>query len=106
MNMSDKTKTIKGDEVQQNPDPHIDQDFPGFPHLPADKKSITPVTTDEKKLAGVKKKKSKKVYGSWSYSGMLQLKKPGNNDTAYWHNNFFIDTRLRYTEPGFIFKRV
>lgn len=56
-------KPIKADEVQQNPDPHIDQDFPGFPHLPSDKKSITPTTAIEKKLAGTNKKKSKKVYG-------------------------------------------
>lgn len=54
---------IKAAEIQQNPDQHIDQDFPGFPHLPADKKSITPVTKIEKKLAGVNKRKSKKVYG-------------------------------------------
>ena len=57
------TGPIKATEVQQNPDQHIDQDFPGFPHLPADKKSITPVTKIEKKLAGVNKRKSKKVYG-------------------------------------------
>lgn len=55
---------MKKEEVQQNSDPHIDQDFPGYPHLPADKKSITPVTEREKKLAGAHKKKSKKVYGS------------------------------------------
>ena len=54
---------IKAAEIQQNPDQHIDQDFPGFPHLSADKKSITPVTKIEKKLAGVNKRKSKKVYG-------------------------------------------
>lgn len=60
----DKINTpIKADEVQQNADPHIDQDFPGFPHLPADKNSITPKTTMEKKLAGADSKKSKKVYG-------------------------------------------
>lgn len=60
----DKINTpIKADEVQQNADAHIDQDFPGFPHLPADKKSITPKTTMEKKLAGADSKKSKKVYG-------------------------------------------
>ena len=41
--MAAKTNPIKKEEeVQQNPDEHIDQDFPGFPHLPADKKSITP----------------------------------------------------------------
>ena len=59
-----KPTPIKKDEdVQKNPDPHIDQDFPGFPHLPADKKSITPVTQSEKKSAGIIKKKSKKTYG-------------------------------------------
>jgi hypothetical protein len=62
--MKEKSGPMKKEEVQQNSDPHIDQDFPGYPHLPADKKSITPVTEGEKKLAGAQKKKSKKVYGS------------------------------------------
>jgi hypothetical protein len=61
--MGAQPSPMKKEEIQQNPDPHIDQDFPGFPHLPADKKSITPVTVTEKKLAGANKKKSKKVYG-------------------------------------------
>lgn len=61
--MAVKSDPIKEKEVQESPDPHIDQDFPGYPHLPADKKSITPKTTAEIKLAGAKKKKSKKVYG-------------------------------------------
>lgn len=53
-----KTSPIKKDEeIQQYPDSHIDVDFPGFPHLPADKKSITPKTSSEKKLAGADKKK-------------------------------------------------
>ena len=62
--MTAKTSPIKKEEeVQQNPDPHIDQDFPGYPHAPSNKKSITPTTEIEKKLAGANKKKSKKVYG-------------------------------------------
>ena len=62
--MSGKTRPIKkAEEVQQNSDAHIDNDFPGFPHLPSDLKSITPKTTTEKKLAGADKKKSTKVYG-------------------------------------------
>ena len=61
--MGAQPSPMKKEEIQQNPDPHIDQDFPGFPHLPADKKSITPVTVTEKKLAGANRKKSKKVYG-------------------------------------------
>ena len=62
--MGVQSSPMKKEEIQQNPDPHIDQDFPGFPHLPADKKSITPVTPTEKKLAGADSKKPKKVYGS------------------------------------------
>jgi hypothetical protein len=63
--MNPKSSPIKHpEEVQRNPDLHIDQDFPGYPHLPSDKKSITPVTKTEKKLAGISKKKaSKKTYG-------------------------------------------
>jgi hypothetical protein len=62
--MTPKTNPIKKEEeVQQNPDPHIDQDFPGFPHLPADKKSITPETITQKKSADANKKRSKKTYG-------------------------------------------
>ena len=61
--MAAKPSPMKKEEIQQNPDPHIDQDFPGYPHAPSDKKSITPATVTEKKLAGAQKKKSKKVYG-------------------------------------------
>ena len=60
-----KSNPIKKEEdVQKNADEHIDQDFPGFPHLPSNKKSITPQTVTEKKLAGANKKRSKKTYGS------------------------------------------
>ena len=61
--MNEKSSPLKQEEIQKNSDPHIDQDFPGYPHLPADKKSITPVTVTEKKLAGAYKKNSKRVYG-------------------------------------------
>ena len=53
----------KEEEVKQNADLHIDQDFPGFPHPPADKKSITLKTGVEKKSADANKKRSKKTYG-------------------------------------------
>ncbi len=58
-------KPIKKEEdIQQNTDAKIDQDYPGFPHLPSDKKSITPQTKTEKKLAGaVNKLRPKKTYG-------------------------------------------
>jgi hypothetical protein len=63
--MAAKTTPItKEEEVQQNPDPHIDQDFPGFPHGPSGKKTIKPETDKEKKLAGaLKNKKTNKTYG-------------------------------------------
>ncbi|OSZ77535.1 hypothetical protein CAP36_14240 [Chitinophagaceae bacterium IBVUCB2] len=55
--MSKKAKALtKEEDVQQNADPHIDQDFPGFPHPPATGSSITPKTILEKKSAGVIKK--------------------------------------------------
>ena len=53
----------KEEDVQKNPDQHIDQDFPGFPHHPSSEKSITPQTETDKKLAGIKKKKTKKTSG-------------------------------------------
>lgn len=63
--MAPKPTPIKEEEeVQQNPDEHIDQDFPGFPNLPADKKSITPQSKTEKESAGIIKKQSDKTYGS------------------------------------------
>ncbi|MGB3007729.1 MAG: hypothetical protein WBC06_14525 [Chitinophagaceae bacterium] len=59
-----KNKPIKkASEIQENPDEHIDQDFPGFPHLPATQKNINPETTIEKKTAAATKKRSKKTYG-------------------------------------------
>jgi hypothetical protein len=54
-------KPIKhDDEVQQNPDEHIDQDFPGFPHAPSARKQINPGTVSEKIVAGVIKRPLKK----------------------------------------------
>jgi hypothetical protein len=63
--MAAKVKPIKKEEeVQQNSDARIDQDFPGFPHLPSTKKIITPNSATEKKSASVSnKKKSNKTYG-------------------------------------------
>ncbi len=62
--MAKKSTPIKKEkEVRENPDPHIDQDFPGFPHSPSQKKHIKPETKTEKKTADADKKKSKKTYG-------------------------------------------
>jgi hypothetical protein len=62
--MKKKLKPIVNEEeIQQNPDEHIDQDFPGFPHLPSDKKAIMPSTKTEIKMANALPKKSGKTYG-------------------------------------------
>lgn len=62
--MAAKSNPIRKEEdVQKNADPHIDQDFPGFPHLPADKKSISPQTKTERKSTATNKKRPKKTYG-------------------------------------------
>lgn len=36
------------EEVQKNPDKHIDQDFPGYPHPPSQEKTINPKTKEDK----------------------------------------------------------
>lgn len=47
-----KTAPItKKEDVQNNPDNRIDQDFPGFPHSPAKEEVINPKTTRQKKIA-------------------------------------------------------
>jgi hypothetical protein len=62
--MSRKTNPIKKEkEVEQNPDEHIDQDYPGFLHPPSHKKNISPTKPAEKKSAGLTKKRSRKTYG-------------------------------------------
>ncbi|MFT3704244.1 MAG: hypothetical protein QM802_17890 [Agriterribacter sp.] len=51
-----KTTPIKTkEEVQENPDNHIDQDFPGFPHSPSKEEHINPKTKQDKKVAGNEK---------------------------------------------------
>lgn len=44
------------EEIPQNPDPHIDQDFPGYPHSPSHKNVIHPKSPNEKLVAGTVKK--------------------------------------------------
>jgi len=50
---------ISSEEIPVNPDPHIDQDFPGYPHPPSKKNAINPKTKNEKLTAGTITKKSK-----------------------------------------------
>ncbi len=52
-----KTTPIKKEEeVQQSADPHIDQDFKGFPHAPVDKETIKAENDEHKIAAGIIKK--------------------------------------------------
>ena len=44
------------EEVQKNPDKHIDQDFPGYPHPPSQEKTINPKTKEDKASANLVKK--------------------------------------------------
>ena len=53
----------KKEEVRQNPDNKIDEDFKGYPHGHASDKIIKPETDEEKKIADVRNKDGeKRVY--------------------------------------------
>src|SRR5687768_63631 len=52
---------LRKEEVPQNPDNHINQDFPGYPHGNANEKLINPGTTTEKKVAGVNSRDGEKM---------------------------------------------
>ena len=61
---SDGAKTDpmrKKQDVERNPDKHIDQDFSGYPHAPASKELINPKTTEEKKSAAINIKDGEKI---------------------------------------------
>jgi len=46
-------------DVEKNPDPKMDEDFPGYPHGPAKDETIKPETDSEEKTAQVDKDSSK-----------------------------------------------
>jgi hypothetical protein len=50
---------IKKEDVPQNADMHIDQDFPGYPHGHSKEEIIKPVTKTQKKTAGISHKDDK-----------------------------------------------
>jgi hypothetical protein len=56
--MSTPIKTKES--VKRNEDPHIDQDFEGFPGLPAKKSLIKPETNQQKKMADKETKDGEK----------------------------------------------
>ena len=49
------------EEVTENPDHKIDQDFPGYPHGTAKEETINPKTKQEKKVAGTDMKDGEKI---------------------------------------------
>jgi len=55
-----ESQPIRKEDIQKNPDKHIDQDFEGYPHLPAADEIIRPITKTEKLNAGVIKKEATK----------------------------------------------
>lgn len=56
----EKTAPLKKEDIQRNPDDHIDQDYPGFPHAPAKEEIIHPKTGTEKKTAALHQKDGEK----------------------------------------------
>lgn len=56
----EKGNPLKKEDIQRNPDHHIDQDYPGFPHAPAKEELIHPKTKTEKKTAAVHHKDGEK----------------------------------------------
>jgi hypothetical protein len=53
-NATGKKGLTTKEEVAQNPDKHIDQDFPGFPHAPSKESTIKPKTQEDKVDANLK----------------------------------------------------
>jgi hypothetical protein len=61
----EKTSPItKKEEIKQNPDNKIDQDFNGYPTGPAKDETINPQTEEEKKVADIKNKDGEKRFNS------------------------------------------
>ena len=57
-----KTNPIRThQDVEKNPDKHIDQDFSGYPHAPASRELINPKTKQEKKSAAINIKDGEKI---------------------------------------------
>ena len=56
-----KSRLTENEDIQNNPDKHIDQDFSGYPHAPAQEEIINPKTKQEKKVAAVDSKDGEKI---------------------------------------------
>jgi len=61
--MKNKSNPInKKEEIRQNPDNKIDEDFNGYPHGPAKDETIKPKTENEKKVADLNNKDGEKEF--------------------------------------------
>lgn len=61
----ERKQPVSDREIPNNPDAKIDQDFPGYPHAPSEKKLVKPETRGEKELADLHEKDGeKRSYGS------------------------------------------
>lgn len=59
--MNKRTRPItKKEEVSENPDNKIDEDFKGYPHGQAKEEIIKPETDEEKKIADLDNKDGEK----------------------------------------------
>ena len=58
--MSKSKPITKKEEIRQNPDNKIDQDFNGYPSGPAKDETINPKTKDEEKIADLENKDGEK----------------------------------------------
>lgn len=56
------TPITKKEEIKQNPDNKIDQDFKGYPNGPAKDETIHPKTKNEKKIADIDNKDGEKRF--------------------------------------------
>lgn len=58
----EKNKPLSDKEdIQDNPDQKIDQDFRGYPHGPASEETIAPKNRTQEKVAGMDTKDGEKV---------------------------------------------
>jgi len=55
------TPLTEKQDVQNIPDKHIDQDFPGYPHAPSKEELINPGTKQQKKTASLNTKDGEKI---------------------------------------------
>jgi hypothetical protein len=53
-----KNKPLKKEDIPKHPDKHIDQDFEGYPHNPANENIISPGSKTDKLTAGLSKNQS------------------------------------------------